>query len=131
MKKEHMNSCLGEKFFKHTPFKSSNFINAREVTSRFKVPPGTYIIVPSTFHPDSEGQFLLRAFYEKKEEKSMTEYQKQDLLIQEKEKEKKDSSKKEGEYERRKDDKDSVIKNTDYDEYDLDYEYENKSCLCQ
>ena len=35
------------------------------MTGRFKLSPGTYIIVPSTYQPDSEGEFLLRAFREK------------------------------------------------------------------
>ncbi|XP_076636733.1 calpain-A-like isoform X6 [Colletes latitarsis] len=40
------------------------FINLREVTCRFKLPPGVYCIVPSTFDPNEEGEFLLRIFSE-------------------------------------------------------------------
>ena len=45
--------------------RSKNFINLREVTMRFRFPPGTYVIVPSTFAPNEEGEFLLRVFAEK------------------------------------------------------------------
>ena len=45
--------------------RSRNFINLREVTMRFRFPPGTYVVVPSTIAPGEEGQFLLRIFAEK------------------------------------------------------------------
>ena len=84
-KKEHMNVHVG----------SSTFSNTREVTSRIKLTPGTYIIIPSTKCPGSEGQFLLRVFYKKKEARNMTEIKRRDLFIQEKAKEKTESSKSE------------------------------------
>ena len=58
---------VGEDFFKYTlsTARSKSFINTREVTDRFKLPAGSYVIVPSTYDPGLEGQFLLRTFSEK------------------------------------------------------------------
>uniref|UniRef100_A0A8B9F4U7 Calpain-2 catalytic subunit n=2 Tax=Amazona TaxID=12929 RepID=A0A8B9F4U7_9PSIT len=45
--------------------KSNTFINLREVLNRFKLPAGEYIVVPSTFEPNKNGDFCLRVFSEK------------------------------------------------------------------
>ncbi|GJQ77204.1 hypothetical protein Trydic_g14875 [Trypoxylus dichotomus] len=57
---------LNLNFFKYNASvaRSPSFINLREVSCRFKLPPGTYCIVPSTFEPNEEGEFLLRVFSE-------------------------------------------------------------------
>ena len=44
---------------------SGSYINRREVTKRFRVPPGDYVIIPSTYDCDKAGKFLLRFFTEK------------------------------------------------------------------
>lgn len=65
---ERLSKPLDINFFKYNASvaRSPAFINLREVTCRFKLPPGVYCIVPSTFDPNEEGEFLLRIFSENK-----------------------------------------------------------------
>ena len=46
--------------------KSSTFINMREICDHHKLPPGEYVVVPSTYEPNDEGDFILRVYSERK-----------------------------------------------------------------
>ena len=59
---------LDQDFFaKNRRVDSSSFANDYEITSRFKLRPGSYAVIPATFNPNKEGDFLLRIFSEKGE----------------------------------------------------------------
>ncbi|KAK7907665.1 hypothetical protein WMY93_016277 [Mugilogobius chulae] len=61
------NQHLQKDFFLYTASKAKckSYINMREVTERFRLPPGEYVIIPTTFEPHQEGEFILRVFSEK------------------------------------------------------------------
>ncbi|KAF5400487.1 Calpain-B, partial [Paragonimus heterotremus] len=58
---------LTRKFFETnvSVARSPTFANIREVCGRHKLPPGDYMIIPSTFEPNLEAKFLLRIFSER------------------------------------------------------------------
>jgi len=45
--------------------KTDQYVNLREVSKRFSLPPGRYVVIPTTFHSGERGEFLLRLFSEK------------------------------------------------------------------
>ncbi|KAK2560966.1 Calpain-9 [Acropora cervicornis] len=45
--------------------RSPVFINSREVTGRYMLDPGSYLIIPTTFEPGHQGEFIVRIFAEK------------------------------------------------------------------
>ncbi|XP_052022449.1 calpain-9 isoform X2 [Apodemus sylvaticus] len=59
---------LSKDFFRYhaSLARSKTFINLREVSGRFQLPPGDYILIPSTFEPHQEADFCLRIFSEKR-----------------------------------------------------------------
>uniref|UniRef100_A0AAX7U7Q2 Calpain-3 n=1 Tax=Astatotilapia calliptera TaxID=8154 RepID=A0AAX7U7Q2_ASTCA len=61
------NQHLQKDFFLYTASKAKckSYINLREVTERFCLPPGEYVIIPTIFKPHEEGEFILRVFSEK------------------------------------------------------------------
>ncbi|XP_067876292.1 calpain-9 [Heterodontus francisci] len=61
---------LPKEFFRFnaSKAKSKTYINIRENSQRFKLPPGEYVIVPTTFQPEEEADFLIRIFSEKETE---------------------------------------------------------------
>uniref|UniRef100_A0A674F3H8 Calpain 9 n=1 Tax=Salmo trutta TaxID=8032 RepID=A0A674F3H8_SALTR len=58
---------LGKDFFRYNGSKarSKTYINVREISERFTLPPGKYLLVPTTFQPHDEADFLIRIFSEK------------------------------------------------------------------
>ncbi|XP_040189032.1 calpain-3 isoform X5 [Rana temporaria] len=59
---------LQKDFFLYNASKDrcKSYINMREVSQRFRLPPSEYVIIPSTYEPHQEGEFILRVFSEKR-----------------------------------------------------------------
>uniref|UniRef100_A0A8C4WWS1 Calpain-3 n=1 Tax=Eptatretus burgeri TaxID=7764 RepID=A0A8C4WWS1_EPTBU len=59
---------LSREFFLRQPLcvRNRSYINLREVSDHFQLPPGNYVIVPSTYEPHQEADFLVRVFCEKR-----------------------------------------------------------------
>ena len=54
-------------FMRRNPvFSTSTFQCFRESSSTHKLPTGNYVILPTTFEPDEEADFILRIFSERK-----------------------------------------------------------------
>uniref|UniRef100_A0A3B5RFH4 Calpain-3 n=1 Tax=Xiphophorus maculatus TaxID=8083 RepID=A0A3B5RFH4_XIPMA len=72
------NQHLQKDFFLYTAStaKCKSYINLREVSERFRLPPGEYAIIPTTFEPHEEGEFILRVFSEKQTEEETEEEKK-------------------------------------------------------
>ena len=60
---------LGTDFFRYNSSvaRSPVFTNQRETGARFDLKPGSYVILPTTYEPGQEGEFLLRIFAERLE----------------------------------------------------------------
>ncbi|CAH8530440.1 unnamed protein product [Dicrocoelium dendriticum] len=63
---EHLKGTLSKRFFKYhaSTARSPAYINMREVCGRHQLKPGRYVIIPSTFQPGDEADFVLRIFSE-------------------------------------------------------------------
>jgi hypothetical protein len=44
---------------------SGSYVNKREISARFSLSIGAYVMIPSCYDEDVEGEFLVRIFTEK------------------------------------------------------------------
>jgi len=62
---EDGNRLVKEYFLYHKSCgRSASFVNSREVVQTFTLPPGEYVVVPSTYKPEEEGDFFIRLLTE-------------------------------------------------------------------
>lgn len=61
-------SRLGTNHFRYNydAGRSGVYINYREVSNRFELIPGHYVLIPSAFNVNDSGSFLIRVFAQKK-----------------------------------------------------------------
>ena len=71
---------LSKQFFMDRDFlplvDSDDFSNQRQVHKRMKLKPGSYVIIPSTYSPNKDSEFLLRIF----SEKQPVDYKRSDVI---------------------------------------------------
>ncbi|XP_052797971.1 calpain-A-like [Mya arenaria] len=63
---EPVTYSVSARYFRYNPDsgKSGVYVNFREVSGRFELEPGHYVLIPSSFRPDDESAFMLRIFGE-------------------------------------------------------------------
>jgi hypothetical protein len=52
----------------HWYFHYNNIISPQQVSDHYSLPPGSYVVVPSTFEPEEEGDFIIRVFSERRDD---------------------------------------------------------------
>uniref|UniRef100_A0A0K2SXN3 Calpain 8 [Rattus norvegicus] n=2 Tax=Lepeophtheirus salmonis TaxID=72036 RepID=A0A0K2SXN3_LEPSM len=63
--------------------KTPTWHDGRETNIRVRLPPGKYCIIPSTYEPEVEGDFILRVHFEKYSREGDAEYSHQTLDYEE------------------------------------------------
>ncbi|XP_072527228.1 calpain-1 catalytic subunit-like [Salminus brasiliensis] len=65
--RDSQNVCLNGEIFQSATVcaSSEDFIMQREITARLRLPPGDYLVIPSTSQPGEEADFIVRVFTEK------------------------------------------------------------------
>ncbi|CAH1790763.1 unnamed protein product [Owenia fusiformis] len=65
--REFPNVPMPKKYFQYHTYidKVDYYSDKRQLSKRFSLPPGEYVVVPSTYHPDEESEFMLRICFEK------------------------------------------------------------------
>ncbi|KAL7037811.1 hypothetical protein ACKWTF_009370 [Chironomus riparius] len=78
IQEQHLDQVpLKNEFFRYNgSIEQTTFVNSRGITARYKLEPGHYLIVPSTFYQNVEAEFLLRVCTEKNEAFDWEEFEK-------------------------------------------------------